>query len=349
MWSSIASRLWSASTPTHKAEDTLLYSLKKASGQERTYFKQVRWSPDGQCLLTNSADATLRLYPFAAQTLAEDSVWEAGTVLTHAETVHDVVWYPFMTTDMPATCCFFVASREHPIQLRDAYTCATRASYIYVDHRERMVAPYALAVNSDATKLVGTCDASIVLFDVQRPGTAHTLVKTSPKRKSREGQKSVLSCIAFAPNAEALFAVGAYDRSIWLYEARQNKRLLKLGGKQKSGVTQVTFSDDGLHLFSAGRQDNVLSVWDIRQTAKCVAQCPRAGKTNQRLQFDAKGDLLVTGDTQGQLLLYNWKKDETTPVASWQAHDGFAFLSLLQWIMIDKEFRCCQQCRIPPE
>ena len=343
MWSTITSRLFGGGGGATEEPQKLSTQprLRKVSPQERSYFKQVRWSPDGQCILTNSADAAIRLYPLLTSDTTE--MWEAGTVLKNAETVHDVVWYPFMSTENPSTCCFFVASREHPIHLRDAYTLANRASYTYVDHREKMVSPYALAVNSDASKLVGTCDASIVLFDVHRPGNDCTVIKTSPKRKSREGQKSVLSCIDFAPNAEALYAVGAYDKSIWLYEAKANKRLLKLGGKQKSGVTQVKFSDDGLHLFSANRNDTVISIWDIRQSAKCVAQLPRPGKTNQRLQFDAKGDLIVSGDTDGYILLYDWKRQDPL-VATWQAHHGTSFLLSKRFVnLLTDEYRRCQQ------
>ncbi|KAI8378254.1 WD40-repeat-containing domain protein [Choanephora cucurbitarum] len=128
---------------------------------------------------------------------------------------------------------------------------------------------------------------------------------TIPKRKSRHGQKGIISCLDFAPDGY-YYAAGSYSASIGIYDAHNDKLSLKLTGIE-AGVTQVKFSKDGLYLFSASRHSDTILCWDIRDSANVLYELPRPGRTNQRIQFDLdpSGRYLITGDTQGNLLSYD--------------------------------------------
>ncbi|KAI8889136.1 WD40 repeat-like protein [Backusella circina FSU 941] len=148
----------------------------------------------------------------------------------------------------------------------------------------------------------------IEIFDILRPGSSDsTKFATIPKRKSKKGQKGIISCIDFSPDYSGLFAAGSYSKSIGIYDESNNELCLKLTGMDGGGVTQVKFSKDGSLLFSTSRHANTIQCWDIRDTANVLYELPRPGKTNQRISFDidATGQFLATGDQYGNALFYD--------------------------------------------
>ncbi|ORY89558.1 WD40-repeat-containing domain protein [Syncephalastrum racemosum] len=163
----------------------------------------------------------------------------------------------------------------------------------------------------------------IEIFDVQRPGELGDKIAMSPSRKSREGQKGIISCIDFSPDYAGIYAAGSYSQSVGLYDEASNRLLLKLSGIE-GGVTQVRFSLDGSLLFTASRSSNVIRCWDIRETGNILYTLPRAGNTNQRIHFDIdpSGRTLVTGDQDGKLLFYDIATGEIADrsICAYEAH-----------------------------
>ena len=94
------------------------------------FFKGVRWSPDGSCLLTSAEDHSMRLYevhsmmsepsPLSASPLPPPS--QPALTVSVGETVYDYAWYPLMHSANPPSCGFLTTARDHPIQLWDAFT-----------------------------------------------------------------------------------------------------------------------------------------------------------------------------------------------------------------------------------
>ncbi|KAF1801250.1 WD40-repeat-containing domain protein [Mucor lusitanicus] len=295
------------------------------------FFRNAKWSPDGSCLLTNNADDVLRLFQLP-ENVYQDSEHGKSVLpmsptlgIREGESVYDFAWFPSMNAQDPSTCCFITSVRDHPIQLWD-YTGSVRASYRAIDHCERFVGPNVLAFNLDGSKIYAGYENMVEIFDVHTgDSTKHP---TIPKRKSRKGQKGIISCLDFS--TDGLYAAGSYSQSIGIYDQTNNELCLKLTGFQGGGATQVQFSKDGLYLYSASRHSNTILCWDIRDSANILFELPRPGKTNQRMQFDvdATGKYLTTGDTEGNVLIYDVSiaagEDTETKqrlVASFKAHD----------------------------
>ncbi|OBZ90666.1 Telomerase Cajal body protein 1 [Choanephora cucurbitarum] len=272
------------------------------------YFRNAKWSPDGSFLLTNSADDVLRLFQLPQNVYEEQDTGEPVQMapnlgIREGEAVYDFAWFPTMNAQDPSTCCFITSVRDHPIQLWDACTGSVRASYRAIDHCERFVGPNVLCFNLDGSKIYTGYENMIEIFDTYSGSSDKK--PTIPKRKSRHGQKGIISCLDFAPDGY-YYAAGSYSASIGIYDAHNDKLSLKLTGIE-AGVTQVKFSKDGLYLFSASRHSDTILCWDIRDSANVLYELPRPGRTNQRIQFDLdpSGKYLITGDTQGNLLSYD--------------------------------------------
>jgi len=167
----------------------------------------------------------------------------------------------------------------------------------------------------------------VEIFDTTRPGRDSLKRPTVPTRKSRKGQKGVISCLTFNPDHSDLYAAGSYLKTIGLYDARTDGLLMLLRDKGKKsqqqnnnnrhsdmgGVTQVQFSPDGQYLYSASRLDPWIRCWDIRDTAKVLYRMERPGAlTNQRISFDISydGKWLTIGDMNGDISFFDLKMSD---------------------------------------
>ncbi|KAK3816080.1 MAG: WD40-repeat-containing domain protein, partial [Benniella sp.] len=302
--------------------------FKMTNGRENNFFKAVKWSPDGTCLLSSSNDHYLRIFalPDATATSPEETALTSGLLIKEGEVIYDMCWYPAMNSQDPGSCCVLSSSRDHPVHLWDAYTGELRCSYTVVDHCEVNQAPTALCFNLDGSKIYCGYNNMVEIFDTTRPGRDSLKRPTVPTRKSRQGQKGVISCLTFNPDHSDLYAAGSYLKTIGLYDARTDGLLMLLRDKGKKsqqrhnnnsnrhsdmgGVTQVQFSPDGQYLYSASRMDPWIRCWDIRDTAKVLYRMERPGAlTNQRINFDISydGKWLTTGDMNGDISFFDLK------------------------------------------
>ncbi|KAM3587175.1 hypothetical protein VKS41_002212 [Umbelopsis sp. WA50703] len=267
-------------------------------------------SPDGSCVLTNSNDNIARVFQPSAEVFSE--VPDGGQLVEvvqakEAEPIYESCWYPLMNSQDPATCCFLTSARDHPVHLWDCTTGKLRASYSVIDHRERFMGAIGLTFNLDGSSIYCGYENMIQVFDTSRPGSTAVLkISTTPTRKSRMGQKGIISSLAFSPDYSGLLAAGSYSKNIGLYDTSSGEICSLLGGLD-GGVTQVKFSPSGTHLFSANRQSNLITCWDVRNTGDVFCRYERPGYTNQRISFDidSSGQVLASGDMNGSIRLFN--------------------------------------------
>jgi WD40 repeat protein len=180
--------------------------------------------------------------------------------------------------------------------LWDAFTGQVRCSYVLESHTGQICGPYSVAFNSNGSKIYCGQKDCIYVFDVAVPGNTGSQYPTTPSKRSKDRHKGIVSCMDFAPDGSGLFAVGAFSSYVGIYDER-SMELAWLMTTQGTGVTQVKFTADSLHLLTASRHDDAIRMWDIRNTGDMVCAWPCVKRdTNQRVYFDLKDGMLATGD-----------------------------------------------------
>ena len=186
-----------------------------------------------------------------------------------------------------------------------------------------------MAFSLDGRELYCACDAAMEVFDVARPGHTGQRIRTSPNRASKQGQKGLLSSLAFAPDHSGLLAAGSFVGTVGLYDTAAEGcplvELLRSEG-QINGVTKVQFHSTGHLLYVASRLSGAVEVWDLRNLGKKAGRLERKGRTNQRLGFDvdASGEWLVAGDQDGVLSCFaaKYDGDNAAPLAHFRVAEG---------------------------
>lgn len=179
------------------------------------------FSPDGLCVLT-SVKNELQLYN--THTTNED--WKPALVCKGGDVVQSYDWYPMMNSHQPATCCFLGTARDQPVHLYDAYTGQIRGTYSpYHPDRDEPDSPLVTKFHpSGATILCGgfQSDRYLTLFDASRPGRdALCTWRLGKTKRSRDGQKGLVSALACCKDAPHILAVGTYSPgSIYLDDTR---------------------------------------------------------------------------------------------------------------------------------
>ena len=130
------------------------------------------------------------------------------------------------------TFCFFVlfcfvlfVCRDQPVHLYDAYTGAIRTTYCPYNSLDEMESPSVVSFGRNGqTILMGgfRTDRMLHVFDVNRPGRESMSVwRLGKTRRSKDGQKGLVSALASCTWPNNLIAVGTYaPGSIYLYDDR---------------------------------------------------------------------------------------------------------------------------------
>ena len=81
-------------------------------------------------------------------------------------------------------------------------------------------------------------------------------------------------------------------------------------------MTQLAFSHDALHLYSAARRDGSIHCWDVRNTCQVLATYERACPTNQRIGFRLAADsrALISASQDGRVLAFDLARPLEPPV-----------------------------------
>jgi WD40 repeat protein len=276
------------------------------------FTKGVKISPDGSCVLTNSEDNILRVFELPdQQNTTPNSDWQSALQAKEGETVYDFCWYPLMNSSYPTSCCFISSSRDHPVHLWDAFTGELRATYRAYDHLDEITSANSVVFNPAGDKIYCGFNRMVRVFDITQPGRRFSSYATSKTRKSKDGQRGIISCLAFNPDMSGMYAAGSYARTTCIYSESDSELLLTLEG-QSGGVTQVQFSPDGRYLYTGGRKDNHILCWDIRNTQNILHRFERVVTSNQRVGFDidVSGQYLVTGSQDCRALVYDTQTAE---------------------------------------
>ncbi|KAH6557638.1 hypothetical protein KP509_1Z102500 [Ceratopteris richardii] len=215
----------------------------KKSVSKNNFLKGAKWSPDGSCFLTSSEDCYFRVFDLPSDsdcyscTLDDSSIQEdsfsSNLELCEGESIYDFCWYPCMSASVPVTCVFAATTRDHPVHLWDAITGQLRCSYRAYDAMDEITAAYSVAFDASGARLFCGYNKAIRVFDTSRPGR-----EFKQYSNTKDGQKGIISCLAFNPCNMGVFAAGSYDRTTGVY-TEDNVELLYVLHGQEGGVTQV--------------------------------------------------------------------------------------------------------------
>ncbi|GAA5890573.1 hypothetical protein JCM5296_004301 [Sporobolomyces johnsonii] len=280
-----------------------------SSKDSGAFFRDAKICPDGSCVLGAADDRSLSLFSLPSQP-DPSPTWAPSWTYQPPDSLLSYAWYPGASSANPAMFAFAVGVKDHPVQLLDGTDQRVRASYPIVDHRERFVAPHSMIFSPDGSSLYCGFENAIEIFDVSAPGAEGYRLQTTPTRGSRQGQKGIISTLAFSPShGTSLLAAGSFSGSIGLYDSTSDLSLVGLlGSSQKGGLTQVLFHPTIPHLlFCASRQSNHLEVFDLRNFSSEASRIRKKARTNQRLGFDIDptGTWLAAGDQDGNLSIFD--------------------------------------------
>ncbi|KAJ8296005.1 Telomerase Cajal body protein 1 [Rhodotorula toruloides] len=307
-------------------------SLNSSKRTSDAFFRDVQLCPDGSCLLATAEDRSLSLFPLTDEQVAPEPSTSSSTlspVWTHSppDSLISSAWYPGASSPNPAMFTFAVGVKDHPVHLLDGNDRRVRASYPTIDHTERFVAPHSMAFSPDGSRLCCGFENAIEIFDVSQPGAEGYRLHTTPTRSSRQGQKGIISSLAFSPpdsSSSSLLAAGSFSGSVGLYDISSPTPLAHLlQPSQHGGITKLLFHPLSPHLlFAASRQSTHLDIWDLRNTSRTSSngKLSRMARTNQRLGFDIdpSGTWLAAGDQDGNLSIFSAQPlpDQLEPITT---------------------------------
>jgi WD40 repeat protein len=301
---------------TYKEEFGYFTKEDPKEGQPN-FTKNVKWSPDGLCLLSNSEDNKIRLFDLSSlaadlqQSATDDDVYlkyiSSTFSVQEGGTIYDFAWYPYMNSADPTTCLFVTTSAGRPVHAWDAFTGKLRNSYSCLDSHYRPVPAYSVSFNLYGNKLFCGLNKEIQVFDTGVSAQGGQAISVLDMNK--KGLNGIISCFAFHPSMPNLFVAGCYNKTIGLFDENQANLMVDMFAGHRGGVTYLRFSSDGLYLFSGARLDDSICCWDMR-TGKCLYTCERKVTTNQRIQFDIDplGKHLISGSEGGEFIIYDLQK-----------------------------------------
>lgn len=215
---------------------------------------------------------------------------------------NSVSWFPFQVDRAGAIA---VASNNRPIVLYNSETCKTVCHYVPFNSIESIDSPLSIDFTADGSSLVAGGFECLRLFNVQRPGSEHSVIKLSESRASRNGIKGRVSSLCLRKDPTNLAAIGTFNHGLGILDLRSEDLLFQCSGAVGS-VLQLAFSLDGWSLFSYSRKESHIKEWDLRSMnlANTIDR-PNMEATNQRLHFGClKGGGLAFGDCLGNIYVH---------------------------------------------
>ena len=256
------------------------------------------------------------------------------TVTEPEGSIYDFAWYPYTKPSLKESYIFLSTGSGLPIHLWDANNGILKASYCGINkNTEEHMSAISLSFNTHGNHIYAGYNREILIFDANCPSTILERRPTCKTRKSKHGQRGLLSTIAFSPDFSGMYAVGSYNGSVCLYEENSGDLLLDLklieeeqfnnssflndttnDGSNKfyqhnGGITQLAWSPNGHLLLAGKRKDDTINVYDIRGAGngKILYKLKRPVNNNQRIYFDIdpSGKYVFSGSTDHSIYIYS--------------------------------------------
>lgn len=155
----------------------------------------------------------------------------------------------------------------------------------------------AVAISSDGTKAIIAADRKIWEWSPE----------SGKSNRSYEGHTASVTCVALSNDGKS-FVSGSDDATIRVWQFGEAKALIILKGHQ-AGIRSVEISSDQRWILSAG-SDSTVRLWSLKDREEKGA-FRKHGKPVVRASFADNGTQTVSGDSQGNLLVWDIRKFKT--------------------------------------
>lgn len=281
------------------------YTLVKECNPNN-FFKNVLASPNKDMIAVDRNDSTIMILDTEGNLKCNISLLNVSSCSA---------WFPLQSNSGGVLA---VSSKERPIVLYNTTTGESICNYVPFNHVEAIDVPLSIDFTVDTQRLVAGGFECIRVFDVQRPGSDHSVIKLSESRSAKEGVKGRVSSLSVRRDISDLVAAGSFDNHIGILDLRSESLIFSSTGNVGS-IFQVSFSQDGWKLYSYARKDSQINVWDLRTMTVCNTINRPFAETSQRLHFSLYNDKIAFGDKLGNV--YMLTDNENGQMFSSQAHE----------------------------
>lgn len=347
-------RLWNVAPLSKESSDTF-HTLTVHSvlhGHTDTVFT-VAFSPDGQQLVSGSADQSIRLWQVATGALLDtfyDHVGPifslafdpTGTLLASAGRDHVVRIWDLATHTLRHHC---IGHTEDVIDLCFHYVSATGITWLITGSRDQSVRLWASDSGQlrhtlvDANNEILALAASPGGYLLAASGADHIIrcwdLTTMQLRYSLSGHGDAVRALAFSADGITL-ASGGNDQTIRLWDTEKRRALYTIQG-YKNEISALAISPDGT-LLANGNANHVIYLWLLKQHAdlplrQAPTQEPYAEvQPLQTLQghygavravaFHPDGTLLASGGDDDSIRLWQFNVDQWGEHQLLRGHTG---------------------------
>lgn len=172
--------------------------------------RQLSFSPDGLMLLAGSDNGRVLAFHLPRHSFVDFNGRVAGDVdenlqpfsscssVSEAEALRDVTWHPKMSSAEPTTGLFLTAAKSNPLHLW-GLDGKLMGNYSTTNQSDEIIGAYSCAFSPDGGTILAGYDRMLAKWDVTRPGKEKGCYFTSATRASKEGQRGIISTLAFNP------------------------------------------------------------------------------------------------------------------------------------------------------
>jgi len=283
---------------------------------------------EGRLLLSGGAGSSIKIWDLdSSSTLSGVQTLKPRGIISKTSNAHKfgithLSFYPF------DSAAFLSSSYDHYLKLYSTDTLETSASF------DLGSIIYTHALSPIASHLLVACAT-------QHPAIRLVDLRTSYSAQSLAGHHGALLSLAWSPTSEHILASGGADGTIRLWDIRKSAGTLGVldiedstgvvgrdglglaarprdsGKAHHEAVNGISWTDDGMHLISAG-QDNHVRVWNASTGANTLASFGPTLKNSHLSTLP-----LLTSPTSmtppGKVLLYYPNEQE---ILVFELHDG---------------------------
>jgi WD40 repeat protein/predicted Ser/Thr protein kinase len=232
----------------------------------------VSFSPDGQRILSGSADKTAKVWDL-------ETGREIHTLTEHTDQVHSIAWSP--DGKRVAT-----GSHDNTVKLWDATTGQEIRTFQGHTHWV-----YDVCFSPDGQRLLsGSGDGTVKLWDAET-GQVIRSIQAHPLPVPG-GPPLPVTCVSFSPDGQRILT-GSIDRTAKVWDLATGTRRLTLKG-HAGELWSVAWSPDGQRIVT-GSGDKTVRVWDAEGQLKHTLQ----GHTGdvRSVRFSPDSQRVVSGSS----------------------------------------------------